>query len=144
MRFSSRALGLVSTALLLVACGGSSKPAAAGNASAAADQRLQGNWRLTAFQPSLELEEPLKGLLDAQLKTLLVSFSSGQFSAQGPSVNTGGRYEITGAQADSFNGRVYDRAGAGYGIAGQFVGQQLDFVSQDSPWGGHGVLEHAP
>jgi hypothetical protein len=39
--------------------------------------------------------------------------------------------------------RLFDRAGAGYGISGQFVGSQLRFTSQDSPWAGQGVLERA-
>jgi hypothetical protein len=122
-----------------VACGGSSGPAA--NPSAAANQRLQGNWQLQGFQPSLELEAPLKGLLDAQLKMLAITFSNGEFTATGPGVDTGGRYEITSALGDSLNGRVYDRAGVGYGISGQFVGTQFRFTSTDTPWAGTGVLE---
>lgn len=129
-------------ALVLSACGGgqSSQPA---NPSAAASQRLQGAWHLVGFAPSLELEPPLKSLLDAQLQTLNISFTAGEFTATGPGVDTGGRYEITSASGDSLTGRVYDRAGAGYGITGQFVGTQFRFTSTDSPWAGSGVLERA-
>ena len=109
----------------------------------AVQQRLSGDWRLLSFQPALAIEEPLKGLLDAQMKQLTVSFNAGEFSANGPGVNTGGRYEISGAQGDSFNGRMYDRAGAGYGVSGQFVGSELRFTSTDSPWSGFGVLIRA-
>ena len=77
------------------------------------------------------------------MKQLTISFSAGEFSASGPGVNTSGRYEISGAQGDSFNGRIYDRAGAGYGISGQFVGSELRFTSTDSPWAGFGVLARA-
>ena len=35
------------------------------------------------------------------------------------------------------------RAGAGYGITGQFIGTQFRFTSTDSPWAGSGVLERA-
>ena len=127
-------------ALALVGCGGSqsSQPA---DPTAAASQRLQGDWHLVGFAPSLELEPPLKSLLDAQLQTLNISFASGQFTATGPGVDTGGRYEITSASGDSLGGRVYDRAGAGYGITGQFVANQFRFNSTDSPWAGSGVLE---
>jgi hypothetical protein len=104
-----------------------------------ANQRLQGSWQLLGFQPSLELEAPLKGLLDAQLKTLTSNFNAGEFT--GPGVDTGGRYEISTASGDSLTGRVYDRAGAGYGISGQFVGNQFRFTSTDTPWAGSGVLE---
>ena len=126
---------------LITACGG--QGASAANPTAAAAQRLQGNWRLLSFQPSLAFEEPLRGLLDAQLKTLAISFSGAEFTATGPSVNTSGRYEITDAQGDSLAGRVYDRAGAGYGITGTFVGTQFRFTSTDSPWAGQGVIERA-
>lgn len=129
-------------ALALAGCGGgqSSQPA---NPAAVASQRLQGAWQLVGFAPSLELEPPLKSLLDAQLQTLNINFTAGEFTATGPGVDTGGRYEITNASGDSLTGRVYDRAGAGYGITGQFVGTQFRFTSTDSPWGGSGVLERA-
>ncbi len=138
----SRRAWLLAAALGLAGCG-SSQAGPATNPTAAASQRLQGDWHLVGFAPSLELEPPLKSLLDAQLQTLGISFSNGQFSASGPGVDTGGRYEITGASGDSLNGRVYDRAGAGYGISGQFVGDQFRFTSTDSPWAGTGVLERA-
>ena len=137
----SRKRALLLLGLSLLACGGGQSAPA--DPAVAASQRLGGNWRLVSFQPSLAIEEPLKGLLDAQMKQLTISFSGGEFSASGPGVNTGGRYEITGAQGDSFNGRIYDRAGAGYGISGQFVGSELRFTSTDSPWSGFGVLVRA-
>ena len=123
----------------LASCGGQgSQPA---NPTAAASQRLQGDWHLVGFAPSLAFEPPLKSLLDAQLQTLNINFANGQFTAAGPGVDTGGRYEILSASGDSLTGRVYDRAGAGYGITGQFIGTQFRFTSTDSPWGGSGVIE---
>ena len=142
MTLARRSFGLTLVASLALGCGGhASGPAA--SPSAAANQRLQGNWRLLGFQPSLELEAPLKGLLDAQLKTLTISFANGEFTAAGPGVDTGGRYEITDAAENSLTGRVYDRAGAAYGISGDFVGLQFRFTSTDTPWAGTGVLERA-
>jgi hypothetical protein len=142
MSCRTRASLLVLGCLSLLACGGSQGSAA--DPAAAASQRLQGNWRLSSFQPSLAMEEPLKGLLDAQMQALTLSFSGGEYSAVGPGVNTSGRYQIESAQGDSLSGRVYDRAGAGYGVSGQFVGSQFRFTSEDSPWAGFGVLERAP
>jgi hypothetical protein len=135
----NRSAWAVVVSCCLAGCGGGqSQPA---NPTAAASQRLQGSWHLVGFAPSLELEAPLKSLLDAQLQTLNISFANGQFTATGPGVDTGGRYEVLSASGDSLNGRVYDRAGAGYGISGQFVGTQFRFTSTDSPWTGSGVLE---
>jgi len=142
MRLSCRVLALTLVAGCAIACG-SGQASQPTNPAAAASQRLQGDWHLVGFAPSLELEAPLKSLLDAQLQTLNINFGAGQFTATGPGVDTGGRYEITGASGDSLSGRVYDRAGAGYGITGQFVGMQFRFTSTDSPWAGSGVLERA-
>lgn len=134
-------LGLALAASLVLGCGGGAQ---AVDPSQAANQRLQGSWRLMSFRPNLALEAPLQGLLDAQFANLTITFSSGQFTAAGPGVDTSGRYEITEASGDSLTGRVYDRAGAGYGITAHFVGVQLQFTSTDVPWAGAGVLERAP
>jgi len=134
--------GLTLAAACALGCGGGQKSQPS-TPSAAANQRLQGSWHLVGFAPSLELEAPLKSLLDAQLQTLNVTFMNGEFTATGPGVDTGGRYEITDATGDSLSGHVFDRAGAGYGITGQFVGDQFRFNSTDSPWAGSGVLERA-
>jgi hypothetical protein len=138
--FASRhAVALVALVASVSACGGkTSEPV---NPSAAASQRLQGDWRLMSFQPALALETPLQGLLDAQQKTLVIRFSNGEFAATGMGVNTSGRYEISSASGDMLTGRIFDRSGAGYGISGQFVATQFRFVSNDSPWAGTGVLE---
>jgi hypothetical protein len=132
-------LGAALMASVALGCGGGSGQTA--NPSQLANQRLEGNWQLLSFRPNLALEAPLQGLLDAQLKTLTVNFSGGQFTANGPGVDSAGRYEITDAAGDSLTGRIYDRAGAGYGITGQFVGAQFQFTSTDVPWAGMGVLE---
>jgi hypothetical protein len=137
------AWAMVVVACCLLSCGGGGQGSQPANATAVVSQRLQGNWQLVGFAPSLEMEPPLKSLLDAQLQTLTISFGNGQFTAAGPGVDTGGRYEILSATEDSLTGRVYDRAGAGYGITGQFIGTQFRFTSTDSPWGGSGVLERA-
>lgn len=141
MRPARHVLALTLAAGSAVACGGGGQASQPTNPAAAASQRLQGDWHLVGFAPSLELEPPLKSLLDAQLQTLNINFAGGQFAATGPGVDTGGRYEITNASGDSLSGRVYDRAGVGYGITGQFVGAQFRFTSTDSPWAGNGVLE---
>jgi hypothetical protein len=133
--------GLVLGASLALGCGSGSGQAV--NPAQAANQRLEGSWQLLSFRPNLALEAPLQGLLDAQLKTLTINFGGGQFSASGPGVDSAGRYEITDASGDALTGRIYDRAGAGYGITGQFVGTQLQFTSTDVPWAGAGVLERA-
>src|SRR6188768_304879 len=83
----------------LSGCGGQSNQPT--DPSVAASQRLQGDWHLVGFAPSLAFDPLLKSLLDAQLQTLNINFASGQFTAVGPGVDTTGRYEITNGSSDS-------------------------------------------
>jgi hypothetical protein len=140
MRVAHRILGLLLVPLV-VACGSNGQDRTPASLTATADQRLQGNWRLATFEPFLAMEQPLKELLQAQLNAMSISFENGQYSATGPGVTTGGPYTITGARDDTLTVRVYDRAGVGYNVTGTFVGARLQFTSEDSPWGGRGVLE---
>ncbi|HYP87427.1 MAG TPA: hypothetical protein VEQ59_04725, partial [Polyangiaceae bacterium] len=78
--------GLALAASFGVGCGGGSGQAQ--NASQVANQRLQGNWHLLSFEPSLAMEAPLKDLLNAQLRTLTITFANGEFTAAGPGVDT--------------------------------------------------------
>ena len=141
MSFSRQASGLMFVAWFASACGG--QPSEATNPTAAANQRLEGEWRLLSFRPTLALEAPLQGLLEAQFKALSIGFAKGEFTATGPGVQTDGRYEITSASGDVLTGRLLDRAGVAYGISGQFVTTQFHFTSTSSPWVGTGVLERA-
>lgn len=118
---------------------GSSQPSPE-TAQAVAAQRLQGDWQLVSFTPELAMEAPLQGLLNAQLSTLVVTFTGTDYTAHGPGLDASGRYEITSAQGDAFAGRIYDRAGAGYGVSGTFHGAELNFVGADPPWRGIGTL----
>jgi hypothetical protein len=140
MSFARQALGLVIATTFASACGQPSEPT---SPSEAANQRLEGDWRLVSFRPTLALEAPLQGLLDAQYKTLTISFGKGEFTATGPGVQTSGRYEITSASGDVLTGRILDSSGVAYGITGQFVAAQVHFTSTNSPWVGTGVLERA-
>jgi hypothetical protein len=141
MTFDKRFLAVVLVAHCAAACGGS-KPAPE-SPVAATVQRLEGDWKLLSFTPALALEQPLQGLLDAQLQTLTVSFAADEFTAAGPGVNAGGRYQVSSAAGESFTGMLIDRQGAEYTISGQFIGAQLRFISQDPPWRGSGVLERS-
>jgi hypothetical protein len=143
MKRFAHGLLLSLTVALLPACGGAGSGQPPASATQSAQQRLQGDWRLLSFKPNLSVEEPLKGLLDAQLSALTISFANGEFVARGPGLDTGGRFEITGAEGDSLQARLYDRAGAGYKVSGNFVGSQFQFLSEDPPWAGRGVLERA-
>jgi hypothetical protein len=106
-------------------------------------RNLGGNWKLVSFAPEKPLEQPYQGLLDAQLKSLTVSFRGDQYFAAGPGINLQGRYQVTTAIGDTFQATLFDPEGVAYPVAGRFRGAELDFQSQNERWRGTGVLRRA-
>jgi hypothetical protein len=139
-------LGLAALAVFVcclgsAACG--SKQEAPPNPTAAASANLGGNWRLLSFSPAKPLDQPFQGLLDAQLKSLTVTFRGDQYFASGPGVNLQGRFEVTSAIGDQFSATLFDPEGIAYPISGRFRSNELDFQSHNERWRGSGVLARA-
>lgn len=132
--------GLCLATPLLSGCGSKSTPA---DSVVSANQRLGGSWRLQSFTPSVPLDLPLQAVLSAELGQLIVSFNQGQFTAAGPGVNFGGRYEVTSASGDQLTLALYDPQGVGYHFTAQFMGKDLQFQSNDKPWTGTGSFVRA-
>ncbi len=124
---------------LAVGCGAGQTQA--GNV-ANANQRLSASWRLQSFAPVVPLDLPLQAVLGAEVGTLIVTFSQGQFTAAGPGVNMTGRYEVKSAEGDQLTLMVYDPEGVAHYFTAQFAGNLLHFESTDKPWAGYGALEH--
>ena len=141
-RFFLAALAVVVFCLGGAAC--SSKQEAPPNPTAVASANLGGNWRLVSFSPEKPLEQPFQGLLDAQLKSLTVSFRGDQYFASGPGVNLQGRFQVTSAIGDQFSATLFDPEGIAYPVSGRFRGNELDFQSHNERWRGAGVLSRAP
>jgi hypothetical protein len=133
---------LVGALASLSACG--SKQQAGPDNIVVAGQRLQGNWRLTAFTPEATLDAPLQGLLQAQLGRMTVSFSGSNYTAAGTGFNVSGRFQIQSAEGDFFSSTFYDQTGVAYRTSGQFDGKLFRFHSYDAPWRGQGILERSP
>jgi len=113
------------------------------NSVANANQRLAASWRLQSFAPMVPLDLPLQAVLSAEIGTLVVTFSQGQFSAVGPGVNFSGRYEVRSANGDQLQLVLMDPQGVTYHFSAQFAGNLLHFESADKPWAGYGALEHS-
>ena len=107
-----------------------------------ANQRLGGSWLLQSFAPLMSLDLPLQAVLGAEVGTLVVTFSQGQFSAVGPGMNFTGRYEVTSASGDQMTLVLFDPQNVAHRFAAQFAGNLLHFQSSDKPWVGFGALEH--
>lgn len=120
---------------LLVGCASKTTTA---DGVAGANQRLGGAWRLERFTPSVPLDLPLQAVLSAELGQLIVTFNQGKFTAVGPGVNFGGRYEVTSASGEQLALILYDEQGVGYHFTAQFMNQELQFQSNDKPWTGMG------
>jgi|GEM_PF-868013 len=132
--------GLCLATPLFAGCGSANTPV---DSVVSANQRLGGGWRLQKFSPSLPLDLPLQAVLSAEIGTLIVTFSQGQFRAVGPGVDFSGRYELTSASGDMLSLVLYDAQNVGYHFSAQFVGKVLHFQSNDKPWIGIGEFERA-
>jgi hypothetical protein len=123
----------------VLACG--SKQAPPPNPALAAAQNLHGSWRLQRFAPQKPLEQPFQGLLDAQLKALVIAFTGDTYSASGPGITLSGRYQVTTAIGDQFDATLFDPDNVAYPVSARFRGMELDFQSHNERWRGSGVLE---
>lgn len=132
--------GLCLATPLFVGCGSSKTPA---DSVVSANQRLGGSWRLQSFSPATPLDLPLQAVLSAEIGQLIVSFDQGKFSAVGPGVNFGGRYEVTDASGEQASLILYDAQSVGYHFSAQFVGKELHFQSNDKPWIGFGKFDRS-
>jgi len=133
------AVAVMGGASLLSACG--SKQKSGPDTIVVAGQRLQGQWRVTAFTPEAALDPPLQGLLQAELGQMTVTFTGSNYRAVGPGIDINSRYQIQSAEGDFLNGTFYDQTGVPYRISGQFDGKLLRFHAYDSTWRGQGILE---
>jgi hypothetical protein len=139
---------LVSGFVLLVAaqaafgCGGSQSSAS--DASAVdrrrATDRLRGRWLLVDYRPEQPLEPMLGSLLAAQLGRLVVTFDGQTFAADGAGFRTQRSYEVTEAAGDAAHLVLRDQTGVRYDVQGTFVGANLQFHAETSPWQGLGTL----
>lgn len=133
-------VGLSLATPLFVACGSATSPA---DSVVSANQRLGGSWRLQSFSPATPLDLPLQAVLQAELGQLIVTFNQGQFTAVGPGVNFGGRYEVTSATGDQASLILYDAQSVAYHFSAQFLGKELQFQSNDKPWVGFGKFDRS-
>ncbi|HEX7671803.1 MAG TPA: hypothetical protein VF395_19550 [Polyangiaceae bacterium] len=137
------ALGLaVLSATAVASCGGSRS--SAGDAAAVdrgrAADRLRGRWLFVDYRPEQPLEPVLGTLLGAQLGRLVVTFDGRMLTAEGTGFRTQRSYEVTEAAGDAAHLVLQDETGVRYDVQATFVGADLKFHAQTSPWQGTGTL----
>jgi hypothetical protein len=124
-------------------CGGSQ---ASGSDAAAVDRtrasdRLRGRWMLMDYRPEQPLEPMLGALLGAQLGRLAVTFDGQTLMAEGTGFRAQRTYQVTEAAGDTAHLVLTDETGVRYEVQGTFVGNDLKFHAQTSPWQGTGTLQ---
>jgi hypothetical protein len=134
-------LGAVMMTAWMICCGSTQSEA---SDVVRTSQRLQGVWRLVEFVPETPLEPPLESILRQQIGNLVLTFSSGHYSATGVGLNVSGDYEISGSEELGFSVVLYGKDGIASRVAGEFAKDGLNFFSLDSPWRGRGKLERIP
>ena len=122
-------------------CGGarSSADTAAVDRSRAGD-RLRGQWLLVDYRPEQPLEPMLGALLGAQLGRLAVTFDGQALTADGTGFHAQRSYQVTEADGDALHLVLKDETGVPYDVEGTFVGVDLQFHAETSPWQGTGTL----
>jgi hypothetical protein len=125
-------------------CGGSqsSTDTTAVDRTRAAD-RLRGRWVLVDYRPEQPLEPMLGALLAAQLGRLLVTFDGQALTAEGTRFRAQRSYQVTEATGDAAHIVLLDETGVRYDVQGTFVGNELQFHAETSPWQGTGTLRRA-
>ena len=123
-------------------CGGSqssASDAAAVDRTRAAD-RLRGQWLLIAYRPEQPLEPMLAAMLAGQLGRLVLTFDGKALTAEGTGFRAQRSYEVTDAAGDAAHLVLRDETGVRYDVQGRFIGAELEFHAETSPWQGTGRL----
>ena len=131
-----------------VGCGGSggrgpTDASAADNR--AADQRLQGSWRIVDFKPENALDASMAAMLASYQSNLLMQIQDGRMRAitSGQSINFDRRYEIKEALGVRFHLVVYDDAGVAQTNYCEFQPDGTLRVKTQTPWRGDALLARA-
>jgi hypothetical protein len=139
-------LAVALTAPALGGCGGSGSGIQDASAAdnRAADERLQGRWRVIDFRPATPLDPSMATMLGQVQPTLQLEVRQGRMRALGTNtVHFDRRYVIQDALGNRFTLVVYDDLGVGQPT---FCTFQLDgslVARTTSPWHGTAILARA-
>jgi hypothetical protein len=104
------------------------------------NMRLQGNWLLQSYRPSVALEAPLVAMLGAQLGQLRVTVDATQLSAVGPGVQVVRTYRIQEVVDQAATLVVSEPSGVSVRVWIEFRENLVIFRPMDAPWNGEGTL----
>lgn len=141
-------VGTVGLASAATGCKGSSGNGPTDASAAdnrAADQRLQGNWRIVDFRPENALDASMAAMLASYQNNMIVQMQNGRMRAitSGQSINFDRRYEIKEALGQRFHLVVYDDAGVAQTNYCEFQPDGSLRVKTQTPWRGDALLGRA-
>jgi hypothetical protein len=141
-------LAAMSVMTLAGGCGGSSgsgpRDATAAD-NRAADQRLQGRWRIAAFQPVTPLDPVMASMLSFYQPTMIVEVAEGRIRAltSDGGVHFDRRYEVREALGSRFQIVVYDDSNVAQTSYCELQPDGSLRVKTSSPWRGDAHLVRA-
>lgn len=112
----------------------------------AAEQRIQGNWRIVEFRPENALDPSMAGMLASYQNNMILQIQNGRLRAvtNGPGLNFDRRYEVKEAIGVRFHLVVYDDAGVAQTQYCELLADGNMRVKTQTPWRGDALLARAP
>lgn len=147
-----RALNALAAAALALAplagCGGASGAGPVDATAAdnrAADQRLQGRWRIVDFRPETPLDPVMASMLAFYQPTMVIEVDGGRIRAltTAPGVHFDRRYEVREAVGQRFELVVWDDAGIAQSSLCEFQADGTLRARTTAPWRGDALLARA-
>jgi hypothetical protein len=139
------ALLFLAGAAALAGCGGASGAGPVDATAAdnrAADQRLQGSWKILDFRPETPLDPVMASMLAFYQPTMVVQVGGGRIRAltTAPGVHFDRRYEVRDALGDRFQLVVWDDAGIAQTSYCAFQPEGTLRCRTTTPWRGDALL----
>jgi hypothetical protein len=141
------AVALALSAVSVTSCKGGSGQGPTDASSAdnrAADQRLQGNWRIVDFKPESALDPSMASMLAFYQNNLVVQIQGGRMRALSSGINFDRRYEVKKALGTRFQLVVYDDAGVAQTNYCEFLPDGTMRAKTQTPWRGDALFARAP
>lgn len=139
------AILVMGSAAALVGCAGDGGPGPVDATAAdnrAADQRLQGRWRLVDFRPETPLDPVMASMLAFYQPTMIIEVAGGRIRAlsSAPGLHFDRRYEVREALGERFDLVVWDDAGVAQTSTCEFQPDGTLRARTMAPWRGDALL----
>jgi len=145
---AAAALTAVLAGAVLAGCGDATGPGPTDASVAdvrAADERLQGQWRLVDFRPETPLDPVMAGMLSFYQPKIIIEVERGRIRAlsSAPGLHFDRRYEVRDAVQQRFELVVWDDEGIAQSVLCELQPDGTLRAKTTYPWRGDAVLARA-